>query len=122
MRPPQKYPPVAKSKKRSPNNRLFKEQKISGAPVVDKEKLVGIISKKDLKKIIPEKWHKTPVKAVMNRNPVSVSADVNPFFVVREMVEHNIGRLPVVHENKIIGIITRKDTLRYFYDMPEEGM
>ena len=33
------------------------------------------------------------------------------------MVKHDIGRLPVVEDGRIIGIITRSDSMLYFYDM-----
>jgi CBS domain-containing protein len=33
------------------------------------------------------------------------------------MVKHDIGRLPVVENNRIIGIITRSDAMLYFYDL-----
>jgi len=33
------------------------------------------------------------------------------------MVKHDIGRLPVVENNRIIGIITRSDVMRYPYDL-----
>ncbi len=35
----------------------------------------------------------------------------------RLMVKHDIGRLPVVDKGRIIGIITRSDTMLYFYDL-----
>jgi len=38
------------------------------------------------------------------------------------MIQHDIGRLPVVDKGQVIGIVTRSDTMRYFYDLlPEEG-
>ncbi|CAB1077703.1 tRNA nucleotidyltransferase, A-adding (EC [Olavius algarvensis Delta 1 endosymbiont] len=33
------------------------------------------------------------------------------------MVKHDIGRLPVVENNRIIGIVTRSDAMLYFYDL-----
>jgi tRNA nucleotidyltransferase (CCA-adding enzyme) len=33
------------------------------------------------------------------------------------MVKHDIGRLPVVEKGGVIGIITRSDTMLYFYDL-----
>jgi CBS domain-containing protein len=36
------------------------------------------------------------------------------------MVKHDIGRLPVMKENKLVGIITRTDAMRYFYDLLPE--
>jgi len=33
------------------------------------------------------------------------------------MVKHDVGRLPVIQEDKVVGIITRSDTMLYFYDL-----
>jgi CBS domain-containing protein len=36
------------------------------------------------------------------------------------MVKHDIGRLPVVENGQLIGIVTRSDAMRYFYDSVPE--
>jgi tRNA nucleotidyltransferase (CCA-adding enzyme) len=36
------------------------------------------------------------------------------------MIQHDIGRLPVLENGRVIGIITRSDTMRYFYDLLPE--
>ncbi|MDJ0623615.1 MAG: CBS domain-containing protein, partial [Desulfocapsaceae bacterium] len=46
--------------------------------------------------------------------------DLDPAQAARMMVQKNIGHLPVEHEGRIIGIITRTDILTYFYDMLPE--
>jgi len=33
------------------------------------------------------------------------------------MVKHDIGRLPVIENGKIIGVMTRSDAMLYFYDL-----
>jgi CBS domain-containing protein len=33
------------------------------------------------------------------------------------MVKYDVGRLPVVHNDRIIGILTRSDVMRYLYDL-----
>ena len=33
------------------------------------------------------------------------------------MVKNDVGRLPVVQDGRIIGIITRSDSMMYFYDL-----
>jgi hypothetical protein len=46
----------------------------------------------------------------------------NPMQAASLMIQHDIGRLPVVDNGRVIGIVTRSDTMRYFYDLlPEEG-
>ena len=45
---------------------------------------------------------------------------MGPMPSARLMVKHDIGRLPVVEDGKIIGIVTRSDTMRYYYDLLPE--
>ena len=33
------------------------------------------------------------------------------------MVKHDVGRLPVVENGQVIGIISRSDVMRYLYDL-----
>ncbi len=41
----------------------------------------------------------------------------SPIQAAQMMVRHDIGRLPVVEDGRIIGIITRSDVMMYFYDL-----
>ena len=38
----------------------------------------------------------------------------------RLMIQHDIGHLPVVENGRVIGIVTRSDTMRYLYDLLPE--
>ena len=58
-----------------------------------------------------------PVKAYMNTNVKSIEPGKSPVHATNLMVKHDIGRLPVVANGKIIGIVTRSDIMHYFYDV-----
>ena len=91
----------------------------TGVPVTDAGGcLVGVISRRDFqRKITKEKQLQSPVKAFMSKEVVSISPGKSPTEASRLMVKHDIGRLPVVENGKIIGIITRSDIMLYYYDM-----
>ncbi|NNF99178.1 MAG: CBS domain-containing protein [Desulfobacteraceae bacterium] len=99
--------------------RLLREKGCTGVPVVDKdEKLVGIISRRDFKKIRRRSDLKKPVKAYMSTNIRTIEPGMSPGQAARIMVRYDVGRLPVVAgDGRMIGIITRSDTMLYFYDL-----
>jgi CBS domain-containing protein len=83
---------------------LIKNQ-ISGAPVAAKDgKLIGIVSEAD---ILAKKGK--DVKAIMSKKVISVSEDTEVEQIAKLMTTYKINRLPVVRENKAVGIISRAD-------------
>ena len=96
----------------------LREQGCTGMPVVDSDnRMVGIISRRDFKKIRKDSQMHSPVKAFMSRDVVSISPHNSAIDAARLMIKHDIGRIPVIQDDKIIGIVTRSDTMVYFYDI-----
>lgn len=84
----------------------------TGLPVVKGDQVVGVISRRDVEKATHHGLGHAPVKGFMTSNLVTVSPET-PVSVVRElMIEHDIGRLPVLSEGKLVGIVSRTDVLR----------
>jgi CBS domain-containing protein len=52
------------------------------------------------------------VEKVMSRSPVTVEADADVADAARVMLERKIGALPVVHEGRLVGIVTESDFVR----------
>jgi len=96
---------------------ILRKEGCTGVPVVDGEKLVGIISRRDFRKVKKEENLKAPVKAYMSANIKSIEPGKSPAQATNLMVKHDIGRLPVVEDGKIVGIVTRSDIMNYFYDL-----
>jgi CBS domain-containing protein len=99
---------------------LMASKKIRGVLVMEGEELQGIVVLWDFKKIKVEKHWEKPVKAYMARDLITIAPDAIPAQVGRMMLDSNIGHLPVVYEEKVIGIVTRTDILNYFYDLLPE--
>jgi tRNA nucleotidyltransferase (CCA-adding enzyme) len=97
-------------------------------PVVDESgKLVGIISRKNLDKAGHHGLGHAPVKGFMARNLISVDAGTSLQEIQALMIENAIGRVPVVRDKKLVGIVTRKDIIRalhgaeYLYGTSSSG-
>jgi tRNA nucleotidyltransferase (CCA-adding enzyme) len=84
----------------------------TGLPVLKGEQVVGVISRRDVEKALHHGLGHAPVKGFMTGNLVTVSPEV-PASGVRElMIRHDIGRLPVLKEGQLVGIVSRTDVLR----------
>lgn len=99
---------------------IMAEKKIRGVLVMEDKDLLGIVVLWDFKKLKYEKHWERPVKAYMARQLTTVAPDAIPAQVAKLMLDSDIGHLPVVHEGKVIGIVTRTDVLNYFYDLLPE--
>jgi CBS domain-containing protein len=125
--------------------RKMLENHISGLPVLDSSgALVGIVSESDfLRRSEIGTQHKLPtwleyflspthsadkfihergrkVQDVMTRNLVTADEDMPLDELVRLMEKNRVKRLPVLRDNKLVGIVTRANLLRALASMGRE--
>jgi CBS domain-containing protein len=93
---------------------LMGEKNIGALLVIDDEKLTGILSEKDYaRKIIlkGKNSHDSLVSEIMTPGPVTVSPDDNIDRCMELMSEKHIRHLPVVKNDKVVGMISIGDVV-----------
>ena len=127
--------------------KLLMEKRVNGFPVVEGEKLVGIICQSDLiaqQKEFPvpslfsfldgyisltsgkhleseiQKIAATSVGQAMTPNPVTVNPDTSIENIASLMVDKNFHTLPVVDQDRLVGIVGKEDVLRLLVPGPSE--
>ena len=104
--------------------RIMTAHKIERLPVVDKGKLVGIVTARRLDQVSPSKatsltvWElsylleKTTVKEIMEEHVVTVSPDMTVEEAVSVAQSNKVGSLVVLEDSRVVGIVTTND---FFY-------
>ena len=94
---------------------LFNQNHIHGAPVIEDDKLSGIVTMSDIAYAVEMKLPlTTPVSEVMTTDVVEAASDVKLFEVIKRFKEREIGRLIVVEDGKPVGILTQSDIIKVF--------
>ncbi|HLQ79149.1 MAG TPA: CBS domain-containing protein [Terriglobia bacterium] len=92
--------------------RLVKEG-ISGAPVISADsQLMGMVTEFDLLLAIDHVGEDFPISRLMHREVVSIRPEASLEEARELILTHNYRRLPVVENNKVIGVLSRRDLLR----------
>jgi Zn-dependent protease len=95
-------------------NEIYIQKGIRVAPVVDDGRLLGIVSLADVKRLAPGEWRNTPVAKVMTPLPLqTVGPGDDIKTAVQLMGEHGLNQLPVVVEDRLVGLLNRADIIRY---------
>lgn len=111
----QKVVSVKTSAKISEAIRLMKEHNLGGLPVVDDENHVkAIITERDIVNMFTERIRGIKVAELMSRNVVTALSTTTIFEAEKTMTTQGFRRLPIISENRVVGIVTAMDILRFF--------
>ncbi|HMY18710.1 MAG TPA: CBS domain-containing protein [Polyangium sp.] len=101
-------------------HKVMREHDIRHLPVVDGDKLVGIVTQRDLHLIETLKdvdANNVNVEDAMTTNPYTVHPDAELDEVVAEMAEQKYGSALVVQNHKVVGVFTTVDAMRAFSEL-----
>ncbi|MDD6048620.1 MAG: CBS domain-containing protein [Methanobrevibacter ruminantium] len=90
---------------------------IGSVPIVDKEeRLVGIVTERDFALALAGSLTNETVGDIMIKDVITTTPGTPIESCSKIMVRNNLRRIPVVEEEKLIGIVTSTDILRFFGD------
>ncbi len=93
----------------------MREAHISCLAITEGDRLVGIVTARDfVNKVLAQGVDPAaPVSTVMTADPMVLSPDSLGSDVLNRMLEHRIGHLPVVDDDRLVGMITQTDLVRF---------
>ena len=92
--------------------RLMREEHIGSLPITEDEQLVGMITDRDIAtRVVAEAADPkmTSVGDVVSRDLISVEPDEDLEEAVQLMASHQVRRLPVVENGRLVGIVAQAD-------------
>jgi len=108
---------------------LMREKNLKRVPVLDGEKIVGIVTESDIQKVSPTKattlsvfeitylLSKTRVRDAMTKDVITISPDDLLEEAAVLMREHRVGALLVEENRRLVGIITESDIFEAFINL-----
>ena len=99
------------------------EHRIGALLVMKGTKLVGVVSERDYaRKVILQgkSSSQTAVSDIMTANPLTVGPDTNAFDCMRLCTDSRVRHLPVVVDDKVIGVISIGDLVKAVIDAQAE--
>ncbi len=120
MRQPKTCPPEMKVSEAA---KIMRKERIGSLIVVDEnQKIQGLVTERDLVyRVLAEdkKSSEYTVKDVMTKELITVKPYNTIFEAIKIMRDHHVRRLPVLKEEKLIGVITEREILTYILKATE---
>ena len=111
---------------------FLREHRIRHLPVVDQEKLIGIVTDRDIRLVFPsaltadsreqdphDALQKVQVQEIMTKEVITVTPETSIGEAARLNLERRIGGLPVIQGGRLVGIITKTDILKAYVEIVE---
>ncbi len=90
--------------------RTMRENKVSGVPILDEGRLVGMISVDDIIRALDQGYIDSPAGVHMSRQLVALEDDMPVSFAISSFEKYRYGRFPVINKQRtLVGIVTSRD-------------
>ena len=111
---------------------LLRRRDIRAVPVVEDGKLIGIVTDRDIRQVAPayplfrdedeirRYTENLTVTAAMTADPMTIPSDAPLVQAAKILETYRISSLPVVDEQRLVGILSVTDLLRVFVEQNEE--
>ncbi len=95
-------------------------RRVSSAFVTEGEKLVGVVTDRDLRErvLAAARSPEAPVREIMTPEPHQITAQASLFEAVLTMTSNGCHHLPVMDDNRLVGVITTSDLMLARRDDP----
>jgi Zn-dependent protease/CBS domain-containing protein len=92
-------------------------------PVVEEDKLLGLVTFHAVKEIARDKWEEVAVKEIMVplNSRLLIRPDIDAVHALGRIAANGYGRLLVVEKQQLIGLVSQRDILRLFELRTELG-
>jgi CBS domain-containing protein/anti-sigma regulatory factor (Ser/Thr protein kinase) len=92
---------------------MMRENHITGMPIVEGSRLVGLVSIDDIVTALDKGYIDLPVEARMTKNVIVLQDDMPLSFAISYLNKYRYGRFPVLNKNhELVGILTSTDVIR----------
>jgi predicted transcriptional regulator len=94
----------------------FLKFRFTSFPVISSEMLVGLLTLHNVRDVPKDKWPQTTAEEAMVKlnDSILISPETEITYALSKMAGSGIGRLIVVEDHKLIGILSQRDIMRLF--------
>jgi tRNA nucleotidyltransferase (CCA-adding enzyme) len=89
-----------------------------GYPVVSEGRVLGLLTRRNVDRALQFKMADAPVTQVMNAGNTSISSRDSVSRLQQLMIESGWGQIPVIEDERIIGVVTRTDLITLWGTSP----
>ncbi|MCX7681692.1 MAG: CBS domain-containing protein [Anaerolineae bacterium] len=89
-----------------------------GYPIVAEGRVVGLLTRREVDRALHFKMADLPISRIMRAGSVTVSSSDSVAHLQRVMIESGWGQIPVVENDRIVGVVTRTDLIKLWGQSP----